>query len=128
MTFPILVLVTEYQLDFCCVAVINVQLYASNEARIIGCQKERSSSNLQRLAYSTHWEYRGEAVLHFLRRVSNITISANVDVNVSSKLFSVMGSGGLLSSPTPALRRAIQLYTLNLQTQIDDVSSKSPSQ
>ena len=47
MTFPILVLVTEYQLDLCCVAV-NVQLYAGNEARIIGCQKERSSRNLAR--------------------------------------------------------------------------------
>ena len=79
MTFPILVLVTECQLDLCCVAV-NVQLYAGNEARIIGCQKERSSRNLGRLAYSTHWDYRGEAVLHFLRSVSNISISTNVDV------------------------------------------------
>ena len=66
MTFPILVLVTECRLDLCYVAV-NVQLYAGNEARIIGCQKERSSRNLARLAYSTHWDYRGEAVLHFLR-------------------------------------------------------------
>jgi len=104
MTFPILVLVTEYQLDFCCVAVINVQPYAGNEARIIGCQKERSSRNLQRLAYSTHWEYRGEAVLHFLRRVSNIAISANVDVNVSSAL---LGNGA---------RRLAELANAGTQT------------
>jgi len=36
-----------------------------------------------------------------------MTMMIEVDVNVSSKLFSVMRPSGLLSSPTPALKRAI---------------------
>ena len=66
-------------------------------------ERAQQSQSRAWLAYSTHWDYRDEAVLHFLRSILNIAISANVDVNVSSKLFSVMGPSGLLSSPMPAL-------------------------